>query len=144
MTSDNIIMDRQATAVELAQTQQSHVASELPPDSRLSTQPILDLMLERQAQHENPIPETENSGLLYWMKRARCRGVDPSEFYPPDNLGVEAAKAICNLCVVKDECLEYALDPKTKQEHGVWGGASERERRRILRQRRADNTGQST
>ena len=69
-----------------------------------------------------------------WMLHARCRGVSPTEFFPSDGLGVEAAQRVCAGCTVRAECLEYALEHRI--EHGVWGGASERERRRILRRRR--------
>jgi WhiB family transcriptional regulator, redox-sensing transcriptional regulator len=69
-----------------------------------------------------------------WMLQARCRGASPTEFFPSDGLGVESAQHICRECPVRAECLEYAL--VNRIEHGVWGGASERERRRILRRRR--------
>jgi WhiB family transcriptional regulator, redox-sensing transcriptional regulator len=69
-----------------------------------------------------------------WMLRARCRGASPTEFFPSDGLGVESAQLVCSVCPVRAECLEYALAHRI--EHGVWGGASERERRRILRRRR--------
>jgi WhiB family transcriptional regulator, redox-sensing transcriptional regulator len=69
-----------------------------------------------------------------WMLHARCRGANPAEFFPSDGLGVEIAQRICAGCPVRVECLEYALVHRI--EHGVWGGASERERRRILRRRR--------
>jgi WhiB family transcriptional regulator, redox-sensing transcriptional regulator len=69
-----------------------------------------------------------------WMLHARCRGAAPTEFFPSDGLGVEAAQRICVACPVRVDCLEYALEHHI--EHGVWGGASERERRRILRRRR--------
>jgi WhiB family redox-sensing transcriptional regulator len=69
-----------------------------------------------------------------WMLHARCRGTNPAEFFPSDGLGVEAAQRVCAGCGVRVECLEYAL--VNRIEHGVWGGASERERRRILRRRR--------
>jgi WhiB family redox-sensing transcriptional regulator len=69
-----------------------------------------------------------------WMLKARCRGALPTEFFPSDGLGVENAQRVCDDCTVRDECLEYALQHRI--EHGVWGGASERERRRILRRRR--------
>jgi WhiB family redox-sensing transcriptional regulator len=69
-----------------------------------------------------------------WMLHALCRGAQPTEFFPSDGLGVEAAQRVCLTCTVKAECLEYALQHRI--EHGVWGGASERERRRILRRRR--------
>jgi len=69
-----------------------------------------------------------------WMRHAKCRGTDPSEYFPSDGVGVEQAQRICATCPVRVECLEYALEHRI--EHGVWGGASERERRRILRRRR--------
>ena len=72
-----------------------------------------------------------------WMLQALCRGANPSEFFPSDGVGVEFAQRICGHCPVRTECLEYAL--KFRIEHGVWGGASERERRRILRRRRQLN-----
>ncbi len=70
-----------------------------------------------------------------WMAHGKCRGADPSAFFPSDGTGVERAQRVCDSCPVKVECLEYALEHRI--EHGVWGGASERERRRILRKRRA-------
>jgi WhiB family redox-sensing transcriptional regulator len=72
-----------------------------------------------------------------WMLRGTCRGADTREFFPSNGLGVEAAQQICRACPVKQECLEYALQNHIEQ--GVWGGASERERRRILRARRRAN-----
>jgi WhiB family transcriptional regulator, redox-sensing transcriptional regulator len=69
-----------------------------------------------------------------WMFHARCRGISPAEFFPSDGTGVETAQRVCASCPVRSECLEYALFNRI--EHGVWGGASERERRRILRRRR--------
>jgi len=69
-----------------------------------------------------------------WMLRAKCRGVSPADFFPSDGVGVEVVQRICHDCPVRSECLEYAL--ANRIEHGVWGGASERERRRILRRRR--------
>lgn len=69
-----------------------------------------------------------------WMAQAACRDIDPAVFFPNDGLGVQAAQHICATCPVVAECLEYALDNRI--DHGVWGGCSERERRRILRRRR--------
>lgn len=71
---------------------------------------------------------------LAWRQRAACRGVDPDIFYPASDEEVEAAKAICTVCPVREPCLEYAL--ANRERDGVWGGATERERRRIIRQRR--------
>ncbi|NNN20854.1 MAG: WhiB family transcriptional regulator [Acidimicrobiales bacterium] len=73
---------------------------------------------------------------LTWRNKAACRGLDPDVFYPDpedDALALEA-KGVCEICPVRQACLEYALSHREKE--GVWGGATERERRRILRQRR--------
>jgi WhiB family redox-sensing transcriptional regulator len=73
-----------------------------------------------------------------WMAQGKCADISPSVFFPSDGVGVEAAKKICADCPVKSPCLEYALENRI--DHGVWGGTSERERRRILRQRRLHST----
>jgi WhiB family redox-sensing transcriptional regulator len=60
--------------------------------------------------------------------------MDPAVFFPSDSTGVQAAQRICFDCPVRVPCLEQAL--ADGMSHGVWGGTSERERRRIIRQRR--------
>jgi WhiB family transcriptional regulator, redox-sensing transcriptional regulator len=69
-----------------------------------------------------------------WMARGKCREVPPAVFFPSDGVGVQAAQKICADCPVAEPCLEYAL--VNRIDHGIWGGRSERERRRILRRRR--------
>lgn len=69
-----------------------------------------------------------------WMGSALCRSESPAIFFPSDGVGVQMAQQICDKCPVRAPCLEYAL--ANHIEHGVWGGASERERRRISRARR--------
>ena len=69
-----------------------------------------------------------------WMALGLCRMYAPSTFFPSDGVGVDKARKICASCPVKNECLEHALGHRI--EHGVWGGCSERERRRILKRRR--------
>ena len=71
---------------------------------------------------------------LSWRQRAACRGVDPDVFYPVSDDDADEAKQICGDCAVRQPCLEYAL--ANRERDGVWGGATERERRRIVRQRR--------
>ena len=71
---------------------------------------------------------------MSWRQRAACRGVDPDVFYPSTDEEAEEAKSICRVCPVREACLEYAL--ANRERDGVWGGATERERRRIVRQRR--------
>ncbi|HWW55027.1 MAG TPA: WhiB family transcriptional regulator [Acidimicrobiales bacterium] len=71
---------------------------------------------------------------LSWRQSAACRGVDPEIFYPATEEEAEAAKSVCGQCDVRETCLEFAL--ANREREGVWGGATERERRRLLRQRR--------
>lgn len=73
-----------------------------------------------------------------WMAEGLCRYYAPGSFFPSDGVGVDKARKICAECPVKAECLEYAL--VNRIEHGVWGGCSERERRRILKRRREELT----
>jgi WhiB family redox-sensing transcriptional regulator len=69
-----------------------------------------------------------------WMARGNCAIESPNLFFPSDGVGVEVARRVCATCPVKEPCLEYALESRI--DHGVWGGCSERERRRILKRRR--------
>lgn len=78
--------------------------------------------------------ETSDSASLEWMQEGNCRVHPPAAMFPSDGVGVEAARKICADCPVKSACLEYALNNHT--DHGVWGGCSERERRRIMKRRR--------
>ncbi|GAC1517751.1 MAG: hypothetical protein NVS1B12_05640 [Acidimicrobiales bacterium] len=71
---------------------------------------------------------------LSWRQTAACRGVDPDIFYPASDEEAEVAKSICAQCNARQTCLEYAL--ANRERDGVWGGATEKERRRLLRQRR--------
>ena len=70
-----------------------------------------------------------------WMAEGNCAERPPSLFFPSDGVGVEVAKRVCADCPVKARCLDYALDNRI--DHGVWGGTSERERRRILKSRQS-------
>ena len=73
-----------------------------------------------------------------WMAEGKCRAVPPETFFPSDGVGVEVARRICATCSMREPCLEYAL--RNHIDHGVWGGTSERERRRIARRRRLEAT----
>jgi len=73
--------------------------------------------------------DEENS----WQLSANCLGVDPDLFFPERGASTKEAKAVCHGCVVREDCLEYAL--ANGEKFGIWGGLSERERRRIRRQR---------
>ncbi len=71
---------------------------------------------------------------LSWRLRGACRGLDPAAFYPPVEEEADEARAVCAACPVQPECLEFAL--ANREAEGIWGGATSRERRRMLRQRR--------
>ena len=68
------------------------------------------------------------------MQIGSCNEEPPEIFFPSDGVGVEKARKICADCPVQQECLEYALSNRI--DHGVWGGTSERKRRRILKARK--------
>jgi WhiB family transcriptional regulator, redox-sensing transcriptional regulator len=93
--------------------------------------PVDPAAVEEAVDDSLPSPDHHTPA---WMDHARCRTLTPQEFFPSDGVGVEVAKRVCAECAVKAECLEYALTYRI--DHGVWGGCSERERRRILRSRR--------
>jgi WhiB family redox-sensing transcriptional regulator len=74
---------------------------------------------------------TETTG--NWQDEANCLGVDPDLFFPERGASTREAKEVCRGCVVRLDCLEYAL--VNGEKFGIWGGLSERERRRLRRQR---------
>src|SRR5690625_1435088 len=67
-----------------------------------------------------------------WQDRALCAQTDPEACFPEKGGSTREAKKICTGCEVKAECLEYAL--ANDERFGIWGGLSERERRRIKRE----------
>ena len=66
-----------------------------------------------------------------WQERALCAQTDPEAFFPEKGGSTREAKRICLGCEVKDSCLDYAL--ANDERFGIWGGLSERERRRLKR-----------
>lgn len=66
-----------------------------------------------------------------WMLEAKCLDADPEAFFPEKGGSTREAKRICAVCPVRDECLDYAL--ANDERFGIWGGLSERERRRTKR-----------
>ncbi len=66
-----------------------------------------------------------------WQERALCAQTDPEAFFPEKGGSTREAKKICSQCPVRAECLEYAL--ANDERFGIWGGLSERERRRLRR-----------
>jgi WhiB family redox-sensing transcriptional regulator len=70
---------------------------------------------------------------LAWHDRANCKGANADLFFPERGASTRTAKAICRQCPVRAECLEFAL--RSGEKFGIWGGLSERERRRVRRER---------
>jgi WhiB family redox-sensing transcriptional regulator len=66
-----------------------------------------------------------------WQERALCAQTDPEAFFPEKGGSTREAKRICSRCEVRTDCLEYALGHDER--FGIWGGLSERERRKLKR-----------
>lgn len=64
-----------------------------------------------------------------WQERALCAQTDPEAFFPEKGGSTRDAKKVCGACNVRSQCLEYALS--NDERFGIWGGLSERERRRL-------------
>ena len=73
----------------------------------------------------------QDDGEQDWQERALCAQTDPEAFFPEKGGSTREAKRICAGCDVRAECLEYAL--AQDERFGIWGGLSERERRRLRR-----------
>ncbi len=76
-----------------------------------------------------PLTIVNDDGLLSWQELALCAQTDPEAFFPEKGGSTREAKRVCQTCEVRAECLEYAL--ANDERFGIWGGLSERERRRL-------------
>jgi WhiB family redox-sensing transcriptional regulator len=78
------------------------------------------------------LPSAESLlGRPKWMDRGACRGADQDRFYPERGHSVREAKALCRECEVCAECLDYAM--VNVERYGIWGGLSEKQRRKLRR-----------
>lgn len=73
---------------------------------------------------------------LAWQERALCAQTDPEAFFPEKGGSTREAKRVCLVCEVRAECLAYAL--AHDERFGIWGGLSERERRRVKKRSTGD------
>ncbi len=71
----------------------------------------------------------DDEGELGWQTDALCAQTDPEAFFPEKGGSTRDAKKVCGACNVRSQCLEYALS--NDERFGIWGGLSERERRRL-------------
>ncbi len=88
---------------------------------------LLQLLVEDGVDAMEGVIEGEEE--LSWQERALCAQTDPESFFPEKGGSTREAKKVCFSCEVRDECLEYAL--ANDERFGIWGGLSERERRRL-------------
>lgn len=75
---------------------------------------------------------TDEDDTLAWQADSLCAQTDPEAFFPEKGGSTREAKKICTSCEVKTQCLEYAL--QNDERFGIWGGLSERERRKLRKQ----------
>ena len=75
--------------------------------------------------------EADEGNPLGWQTDALCAQTDPEAFFPEKGGSTRDAKRVCTTCDVRGECLEYAL--QNDERFGIWGGLSERERRKLKR-----------
>jgi WhiB family transcriptional regulator, redox-sensing transcriptional regulator len=97
-----------------------------------SISPEFSYVTEREGSM-NRVSSGLDAELRVWQSKANCMGVDPELFFPERGASTREAKEVCRGCVVRNECLEYAL--ANGEKFGIWGGLSERERRKVRRSR---------
>jgi WhiB family redox-sensing transcriptional regulator len=85
----------------------------------------------RTARIWPPRPRPEEEPEPAWQDFSLCAETDPEAFFPEKGGSTREAKKVCRACPVKSDCLDYALE--TDQKFGIWGGMSERERRKVKR-----------
>lgn len=85
--------------------------------------------MQELAQLLPALVEAVDDGPLAWQERALCAQTDPEAFFPEKGGSTREAKRVCLSCDVRGECLEYAL--AHDERFGIWGGLSERERRKL-------------
>jgi WhiB family redox-sensing transcriptional regulator len=103
------------------------------------SRPSLTLLTDSFSAAAEPMPALpwvtgsagEDGG---WRLDALCAETDPESFFPEKGGSTREAKRVCTGCEVRAECLEFAL--ANDERFGIWGGLSERERRRLRLMRR--------
>ena len=101
------------------------------------SRPFLSLITDSSAPTAEPTPTLWDAGSAAenpWRLDALCAETDPESFFPEKGGSTREAKRVCTGCEVRAECLEFAL--ANDERFGIWGGLSERERRRLRLQRR--------
>jgi WhiB family redox-sensing transcriptional regulator len=111
----------------------SHSAVDSEAETFHGTREVLSERWQIQTRVEeacmSELLEMDDDGALGWQERALCAQTDPEAFFPEKGGSTREAKKVCLSCDVRGECLEYALS--NDERFGIWGGLSERERRKL-------------
>jgi len=92
---------------------------------------VMALVEPAESNQDTILPLSVIEG-MEWQERALCAQTDPEAFFPEKGGSTREAKKVCLSCEVRGDCLEYAL--AHDERFGIWGGLSERERRRLKKQ----------
>ncbi len=100
------------------------------------TRPLTDDVVREPPTPVGSLDQSKEHPAMDWRDRSACLDEDPELFFPIGNTGpailqIEEAKQVCRRCEVREQCLAWALE--AGQDHGVWGGLSEDERRALKR-----------
>lgn len=98
----------------------TRIRAEREPEGQGGALYEIELLISREEAEENE---------LSWQDRALCAQTDPEAFFPEKGGSTREAKRVCTGCEVRSECLDYAL--AHDERFGIWGGMSERERRKL-------------
>ncbi|MFC0582035.1 WhiB family transcriptional regulator [Micrococcoides hystricis] len=135
LTAAPLTLEEQATALLAAAEAAERAAEDVDQPSALHVAPVVPLQTE-DAQMDDASSlldsiwsPTDVEGELAWQVDALCAQTDPEAFFPEKGGSTRDAKKVCAACTVREECLEYALEKDER--FGIWGGLSERERRRL-------------
>ncbi|MDP5227365.1 MULTISPECIES: WhiB family transcriptional regulator [Arthrobacter] len=130
---------RQDTARSLEDQATAFLTAHEPEAPEEGSEDELDPPLELFARPEGtdlsgiltilPGREVGDESELSWQAESLCAQTDPEAFFPEKGGSTRDAKKVCAACTVRQQCLEYALS--NDERFGIWGGLSERERRRL-------------
>lgn len=99
---------------------------------RVAPQTLLEMIQTyRLSATDRVVAALTEAAETTWQEQAVCSQTDPEIFFPEKGGATAGAKALCRSCPVTDRCLDYALSKDER--FGVWGGLSERERRKLTR-----------
>ena len=138
------VIEELADSVEVARQQLAEFEATQAPFETVAEDDVAEIVSERDESTSKPIGKSAVDSTVElrivstssrsdedWRERALCAQTDPEAFHPEKGGSTREAKKVCQSCEVREECLHWALD--TKERYGIWGGLSERERRKLLK-----------